>query len=41
MRGEERIAIIIDEIIKRQEMPAKKIIKKPDKAIMMDVPKSG
>ena len=41
MRGEKRTAIIIDEIIKRQEMPAKKIIKKPDKAIIIEVPKSG
>ena len=41
MRGEERMAIIIDEIIKGHDIPAKKIIRKPDKAIMIDVPKSG
>ena len=41
MRGEERMVIIIDEIIKRHDIPARNIIKKPDKAIMIDVPKSG
>ena len=41
MRGELRIATNIDESIKRQDIPAKKIIRKPDKAIIIDVPKSG
>jgi hypothetical protein len=41
MRGEERMATIIDEIIKRHDIPAKKIIKKPDQAIIIEVPKSG
>ena len=41
MRGELRITMTIEESIIRQDIPAKKIIRKPDKAIIIDVPKSG
>ena len=41
MRGEQRIATIMDESIRRQDIPAKKTIRKPEKAIIIDVPKSG
>ena len=41
MIGELRVKIIIEERISFQEIPAKKIISKPDRAIMIDVPKSG
>ena len=41
MIGELRVKIIIEVRISFHEMPAKKIINKPERAIMIDVPKSG
>ena len=41
MIGELKIVITNEDKMRRHEIPAKKIMRKPDKAIMIDVPKSG